>query len=553
MENKPPEQISCNPQSCDQCRKLKKKCDGVRSVCGRCTKAKNYSCSYSSKKRNPTSISSVKSITGVPGRGKEDGYVHCCDQCRKKKKKCDGVRPHCGRCASSKHDDCNYSLKRNNFPNTQIKTVKNNYFYSTVKEPCSCVIASRPSEMSLVYLNPSFLSAYMNFFQDAFPIVSLVDINCAIDLLYQGKWELSLSESTTRNIRECAYFSSLWTCLATGALLQGSEIDSKMYSMKAILARSLLDSDNFCSEDSLSTICRADLQLALYHQLTGDFQKTNNYFKKAVKLGSEVKELQGVLKVLQDTTNQVSLKSNLTSFFISEAELDGFTCDSKIFFKWDIPVFSAVFLEVGDWDMKHDCYRDLLEAEQYLQTKLDRSPLNWARIQFLMMVLEFGYLGLFSIGLQRARDLTQLFQQIMTNYRYPSKAFFQLLELLAYIFHQTQDHKHFVIIRYVWNSIHKTGEEKHLPELFNLQWDEFTNDPIRIALRARIQRVCFQPSSHLPTTSEKAQNLNGAFSVDDDIFISFFDEDNLVFDCHDQSDNVQCLSFSDQDSFQFIP
>jgi len=353
----------------------------------------------------------------------------------------------------------------------------------------------------MIPLNTSFVESSTIFFKDVVPVFCVDDINLAISAIQGGKWEEFLfpSANVSRDPRECACYISVWSCLAIGAALQGCETEARIYSMKAVLASSMLGFDVTLSNEAVLSMFRAEMQFALYCRLSGQQQVAMEHFSKAEEVGSMRKDasLQGHLKackLLGFFSNSQILEA-ISSLLFSEAELNGFPLDSKIYLKWSIPFFHNILLEVEEWEMKFQCYTDIQLAEKYLHNISCRSPLNWSRVQFLLLALELGYLSTekFANGIERARRHACMFLgnlNLLNTMKYSEKGYTEVLmrlELLAFTFHQIKDFEHYAIIKSVWNSLPSTKHENPLLALSEMKWEGFTDDPLRNALRIHIQ------------------------------------------------------------------
>jgi len=342
----------------------------------------------------------------------------------------------------------------------------------------------------------------MSVFKDSLPIVKENEINFAIDSVYQGKWETLLSESAVWNLYECACFASLWSCLASGALIQGNIAEAEMYAMKAVLANSLYDISDLPPQSThSSTLVRAEILLALLNRLSGDQEKAKYHFITAEKLSVTAND--GCIRVLLKAFTNLGMISShqilesLHSLFFSEEDLDEFPFDAKIYHKWRAPFFYHVAFEKKDWAMKYECYKELLLAENYLLNKWNRSPLNWLQIQTLLMALEAGHLQMFEQAAQRARQFAsrllervQKVSAIISNVSSDGHNEFLLtLDLMAFIFFKMKDFQYFEIIRTVWNSLPTVRTEKPLSDLSEMVWDGFTENVLRNILRAHIESM----------------------------------------------------------------
>ncbi|KAH9951341.1 hypothetical protein B0H21DRAFT_718585 [Amylocystis lapponica] len=86
-------------KTCSACRSRKVRCDGMEPTCGPCSKARRQmECVY---------ISAVSSSPTQKGPLLQKGAA--CYACRRKKKKCDAIRPFCTTCKiAGKEHDCQY-------------------------------------------------------------------------------------------------------------------------------------------------------------------------------------------------------------------------------------------------------------------------------------------------------------------------------------------------------------------------------------------------------------------------------------------------------------
>jgi len=374
-------------------------------------------------------------------------------------------------------------------------------------------LTSGQVQESLISLNTIFLDAFVKVFKDTFPIFSAEDVNLAVDLLYQGKWEAILSKLIPHDPQECACFGSLWGCVATGALVQGSEEEAEMFAAKAHIANSMCDvSASLSQQKTAATLCRAQMQLALYYRVSGDQHKAIEHLNIAENVSNKA-NLEGSIKALKfSILSSKQVIESLDSLFFSDSDLDGFTIDAKYYFKWSVPFFYHIVFEVSTWELSHECYNELLIAEKHLLDQWNKPVRNWSRIQFLLLLLEFGSLQMYEAGARRARELCALVvkqSKILANAKYISgyhNTSVMVLETLAYTFAQVLDFEQFELVRSIWNALPFTKKEMPLQELRNIMWGRLTDDPLRNALRAYFQRVSFQNSMENKQSFQEKQS-----------------------------------------------
>jgi len=366
----------------------------------------------------------------------------------------------------------------------------------------------------------------MSVFKDALPIVKEQEINFAIDSIYHGKWEAFLARSGVRDLHESACFVVLWSCLACGALLLGNTGEAGLYAMKAVLTNSMYDLADLPQQSVLSsTLCRAEMLLALLNRFSGNQEKAMYHFSAAEKLSVAANDgsMQGPLKALTSfgVISSQKLLESLGSLFFSEEDLDDFSFEAKIYYKWRTPLFYHIAFAMEDWVKKYDCYKELLLAEKYLLDKWNRSPFNWLQVQVLLMVLEAGHLQMFQNAAQRAREFaSKMFERVqkgsLTLFNVSSDGHDDImlaLDLMAFIFYLIKDLEYFEIMRTIWNSLPRIRTEKPLPELSEMEWDGFTGNVLRNILRTHVASMFFKQNQE-----EEAVVIDsrvGSFSVDE--------------------------------------
>jgi len=258
----------------------------------------------------------------------------------------------------------------------------------------------------------------------------------------------------------------------------------------------------------------------------GEQEKSLSHSYSAEKLSQGVEVLQGCLKAWKViSTPVIHLFDSLHTFMLSDDEMDEFTVDTKIFFRWSVPFYQNLLFGIEDWDLKEQCYNELLFAENHLLSQTPTSSINWFRIQFVLVALEVSYLDVFTRGAERARELSRL---IASQYEFKCAQEFRFymgaicLDLVAYILHKVTDAEHFEMIRMVWNSspLIMSGHEKPMSVMSEMSWDGFTDDILRNALRELINQkhqpggTCSEisPLQGVHTLYEDEHDLNLVFA-----------------------------------------
>jgi len=345
----------------------------------------------------------------------------------------------------------------------------------------------------MVSVTKEFLNTSLKLFLNVLPLINVEDVNLALDLYQNGKWEAYISRASQRNLYECACFTSFWACIAMGALVQGETYEAELSSMKAILASSMFDTVEIPLENNITrALFRAEMQLSRLFHVMGEREKSLSHSYSAEKLSQGVEVLQGCLKAWKVISTPVSqLFDSLHLFLLSDDAMDEFTVDTKIFFRWTVPFYQNLLFGIQDWDLKEQCYKELLFAENHLLSQVPTSCINWFRIQFVLVALEISYLDLFTRGAQRARELSHF---IGSRYECKGVREFRFymgaicLDFVAYILQKVTDAEHFEMIRMLWNSSPLTisGQEKPMSAMSEMSWDGFTDDILRNALRERV-------------------------------------------------------------------
>jgi len=285
--------------------------------------------------------------------------------------------------------------------------------------------------------------------------------------------------------------------------------------MKAVLASSMYDTVEIPCENNITrALFNAEIQLSRLFHVMGEQEKSLSHSYSAEKLSQGVEVLQGCLKAWKVISTPVSqLFDSLHSFLLSDDEMDEFTVDTKIFFRWTVPLYQNLLFGIEDWDLKEQCYNELLFAENHLMSQTPPSPINWFRIQFVLVALEVIYLDSFTRGAERARELSRFMNSFceckgVREFRFYMGAI--CLDLVAYILHKVTDAEHFEMIRMLWNSspLIISGQEKPMSEMSEMTWDDFTDDILRNALRERVHQ-----KHQLGSTSSDISPLYGVHAL----------------------------------------
>jgi len=451
---------------------------------------------------------------------KEEGAVcaerqlrSSCNRCVKDKKKCDGGRPVCFRCQRTA-GVCEYSLLKGKpgRPKRKIESAPSQIKKDKTQRKSSCeilklkknasvvneVYRSPVTDISLQHLNPTFLSYYLECFEKLFPFIDVGELSYAIDAIYQGKWQNYVSTGNSMDIRDRACFTSLWTALATGALLQGNGSEAARYCMNGKFSN-FRDRPTVPSDPMVCTaVGRAELQLSLFHHYMGEGDKCVEHFKKAAEIGELYPEFLGSIKAfkIMCIVPKGHFVDNVNAFFFADDELENFSIDAKLFYKWHGPYFHHLIYDIEDCVFKWKCYDDLLAAEQQLSKQSKPNPRNWGRVQFMLCALEASHTHLIEKGMQRARDLLfhiehNKFLSLYVNLG--DHVLETAMDIIAFIFYSIGDTMYYEKTRKMWNScVASIGSEKTLLPMSEMEWIDFTPNLVRNKLREILKKSLSQ-------------------------------------------------------------
>jgi len=435
-----------------------------------------------------------------------------CNRCVKDKKKCDGGRPVCYRCEKLA-GSCEYSLlkgkpgrpKRNiessSHQTKKEKIHKKNYEIVKFTNNASVgdeVYRSPVTDITLQHINPTFLSYYLECFENLFPFIDVGELGYATDAMQQGKWQNYVTNGNPLDARDSACFTSLWTALATGALLQGNSEEAARYCMNANFSN-CNEIPAVLSDHTVNTaIGRAELQLSLFHHYMGDSDKCVKHFEKAAEIGRVSPEFLGSVKAfkIMCIVPKGHFVDNVNAFFFADDELKNFSMDAKLFYKWHGPYFHHLIYDIEDYIFKWKCYEDLLAAEQQLSKQLKPNPRNWGRVQFVLCALEASHAHLFEKAIQRARDLLFHIEHNKFLALYVNLSDHVLetaMDMIAFIFYSLGDFEHYEKTRKLWNSfVAGVGNEKSLLPMMEMDFAVFTDNSVRNKLREILKKSLSQ-------------------------------------------------------------